>query len=200
MLRGMFKKIEEFRILKQANPEAKKIHKYTVSGFMLPFKWRIKHRYPGITVAVPNNEPIRVVADATELMSSFYVRYVNWTLNHEESPPREHSPVRNSPPVVASPRRRNMYKSETCSTESDTNASSSQPPEIERTYMSSDTSTKVVKKKKTSTKTLVKRIVGVVADLSFKVDRVLQKKDEPNTRFVKEVEDEMINEDEEDAY
>ncbi|CAH1414874.1 unnamed protein product [Lactuca virosa] len=94
-----------------------------------------------------------------------------------------------------------MYKSETCSTESATNASSSQPPEIERTYTSSDTSTKVVKKKKTITKALVKRLLGVVADLSSKVDRVLQKKDEPNTRFVEdEVEEEMINEDEEEAY
>ncbi|CAH1418006.1 unnamed protein product [Lactuca virosa] len=65
-----------------------------------------------------------------------------------------------------------MYKSETCSTESATNASSSQHPEIERTYTSSDTSTKVLKKKKTSTKALVKQ----------------------------EEEEEMINEDEEEAY
>ncbi|CAH1448597.1 unnamed protein product [Lactuca virosa] len=167
----------------------------------------------------PNNEPIRVMADATELMLPFYVRYVNWTLNHEESPPRQHSPVRNSPPVVASPPprqdspvrnsppvvasppRRKMYKSETYLTESATYASSSQHPEIERTYTSCDTSTKVVKKKKTSTKALVKRLLGVVADLSSKVDRVLQKKDEPNTRFVEEEEEEeMINEDEEEAY
>ena len=66
-----------------------------------------------------------------------------------------------------------MYKSKTCSTKSGTNASSSQPPKIERTYTSSDTSTKVVKKKKINTKALVKRLLGVVADLSSKVDRIL---------------------------
>ncbi|CAH1445498.1 unnamed protein product [Lactuca virosa] len=37
-MRGMFKKIEEFRVLKQSNPESKKVHKYTIVGFMLPFK------------------------------------------------------------------------------------------------------------------------------------------------------------------
>ncbi|CAH1428498.1 unnamed protein product [Lactuca virosa] len=92
-----------------------------------------------------------------------------------------------------------MYKSETSSTESVTNGSSSQHPEIERTYTSSDTSTKVVKKKKTSTKALLKRLLGVVADLSSKVDCVLQKKDELNTRFIEEEEEEMINEEEEEA-
>nr|KAJ0190480.1 hypothetical protein LSAT_V11C800428750 [Lactuca sativa] len=49
MMRGMFKKIVEFRQFKEANPESKKIHKYTVPGFMLPFK--------------PNNQPIQVVAN-----------------------------------------------------------------------------------------------------------------------------------------
>ncbi|CAH1454158.1 unnamed protein product [Lactuca virosa] len=133
-------------------------------------------------------------------MVLFYVRYVNWTLNHEEYPPRQHSPVRNSPPVVASPPRRKMYKSETSSTESATNASSSQQPEIERTYMSNDTSTRLVKKKKTSTKALVKRLLGVVSDLTSKVDRVLQKKkDEPDTGFGEE-DEEMINEEEEETY
>ncbi|CAI9280985.1 unnamed protein product [Lactuca saligna] len=75
-----------------------------------------------------------------------------------------------------------MYKSEieTCSTESATNASSSQHLEIETSYMSNDTS-RLVKKKKTTTKALVKRLLGVVGDLSSKVDRVLQKKDEPYT-------------------
>nr|KAJ0217307.1 hypothetical protein LSAT_V11C300133390 [Lactuca sativa] len=38
MMRGMFEKIEEFREFKQANPESKKGHKYTVPGFMLLFK------------------------------------------------------------------------------------------------------------------------------------------------------------------
>nr|KAJ0218836.1 hypothetical protein LSAT_V11C300114440 [Lactuca sativa] len=38
MMHEIFKKIEEFRLLKQANPEAKKLHKYIVPGFMLPFK------------------------------------------------------------------------------------------------------------------------------------------------------------------
>ncbi|CAI9304466.1 unnamed protein product [Lactuca saligna] len=109
----------EFRLLKQANPETKKVHKYTVPGFTLPFKiwiletfpdatnfyictpielprmrsWRSKtslswdncHRI--INVSVPNKESIRVVIDAAELMLPFYVRYVNWTLNDEESPP-----------------------------------------------------------------------------------------------------------------
>ena len=94
-----------------------------------------------------------------------------------------------------------MYKSkiETSSTESATNASSSQYPEIERTYISSDTSTRLVKKKKTSTKALVKRLLGVMADLTSKVDRVLQKKDESDTRFGGE-EEEMINEKEEETY
>ncbi|CAH1425429.1 unnamed protein product [Lactuca virosa] len=104
------------------------------------------------------------------------------TLQTPQSPPRQHSPVRNSPPPVSSPARRRMYKSEiqTSSTESATNASSSQHLETETSYMSHDTS-RLEKKKKTSTKALVKRLLGVVADLSSKVDRVLQKKDEPDT-------------------
>ncbi|CAI9294167.1 unnamed protein product [Lactuca saligna] len=186
MMRGMFKKIVEFRQFKEANPESKKIHKYTVPGFMLPFKIWILETFPEATkfyvristelprmrcwrsksvlswenccriinVSVPNNQPIQVVANETELMLPFYVRYVNWTLNHEESPPPQHSPVRNSPPAVQSPPRRSMYKSDTCSTESATNASSSQQPEIE---------TRVLKKKKSSTKALVKRLLGAVS-------------------------------------
>ncbi|CAH1425275.1 unnamed protein product [Lactuca virosa] len=104
-----------------------------------------------------------------------------------------------------------MYKSEiqTSSTESATNASSSQHLEKETSYMSNDTS-RLVKKKKTNTKALVKRLLGVEADLSSKVDRVLQKKDEPDTnvepdrgfREEEEVEEEeeMINEEEEEKY
>ncbi|CAI9290805.1 unnamed protein product [Lactuca saligna] len=89
-----------------------------------------------------------------------------------------------------------MYKSDTCSTESATNASSLQQPEIE---------TMVVKKKKSSTKALVKRLLGIVVELSSKVDRVLEEKDEPNKRFVKddeedEEEEEMINEEGEEEY
>ncbi|CAH1448363.1 unnamed protein product [Lactuca virosa] len=154
---------------------------------------------------VPNNEPINVEANPEELMLPFYVRYVNWTLNPVESPPRQHSPVRNSPPPVSSPARRRMYKSEiqTSSTESATNASSSQHLETETSYMSHDTS-RLEKKKKTSTKALVKRLLGVVADLSSKVDRVLQKKDEPDTNFEPDrrfrEEEEMINEEEEDTH
>ncbi|CAI9279643.1 unnamed protein product [Lactuca saligna] len=228
MMRGMFKKIVEFRQFKEANPESKKIHKYTVSGFMLPFKIWILETFPEATkfyvripielpkmrcwrskttlswenccriinVYVPNNQPIQVVANETELMLPFYVRYVNWTLNHEESPPLQHSSIRNSPPAVQLPPRRSMYKSNTCSTESATNASSSQQPEIETT---------VVKKKKSRTKALVKCLLGVVAELSSKVDRVLEEKDEPNKRFVKDEEEdeeevEMINEEGEEAY
>ncbi|CAI9272393.1 unnamed protein product [Lactuca saligna] len=94
-----------------------------------------------------------------------------------------------------------MYKLDTCSTESATNVSSSQHPEIERTYTSSDTSTRVVKKKKSSTKALVKRLLGVVAELSSKVDRVLHEKDEPKKRFVdQEEEEEIINEEDEEPY
>ncbi|CAH1428399.1 unnamed protein product [Lactuca virosa] len=96
-----------------------------------------------------------------------------------------------------------MYKSEieTSSNESATNASSSQHPEIETSYMSNVTS-RLVKKKKTSTKALVKRLLGVVADLTSKVDRVLQKKDEPDRGFreEEEEEEEMINEEEEEKY
>ncbi|CAH1416160.1 unnamed protein product [Lactuca virosa] len=64
--------------------------------------------------------------------------------------------------------------------------------------MSSDTSTRSVKKKKTSTKALVKRLVGFVADLTSKVDRVLQKKDESDTGFGEE--EDMVNEKEEETY
>ncbi|CAH1442855.1 unnamed protein product [Lactuca virosa] len=237
MMREMFKKIEEFREFKEANPELKKVHKYTVPGFMLPFKIWILETFPEATkfyirtptelprmrvwrsktplnwvqccrimnVSVPNNEPINVEANPEELMLPFYVRYVNWTLNPVESPPRQHSPVRNSPPPVSSPARRRMYKSEiqTSSTESATNASSSQHLETETSYMSHDTS-RLEKKKKTSTKALVKRLLGVVADLSSKVDRVLQKKDEPDTNFEPDrrfrEEEEMMNEEEEDTH
>ncbi|XP_052626215.1 uncharacterized protein LOC128133191 [Lactuca sativa] len=173
--------------------------------------------YRIIIVSLPNNQPISIEASPTELMLSFYVCYVNWTLNHEESSPRQHtmvrnspespqpqhSPVRNSPPIVASPPRRKKYKSETSSTESDTNASYSQHVDIERTYMSTNTSTRLVKKKKMSIKVLVKCLLGVVADLSSKVDRVLNKKYEPDTGFGDEEEEEeedMINEKEEETY
>ncbi|CAH1413220.1 unnamed protein product [Lactuca virosa] len=64
--------------------------------------------------------------------------------------------------------------------------------------MSSDTSTRSVKKKKMSTKALVKRLIGVVADLTSKVDRVLQKKDEQDTWFGEE--EDMVNEEEEETY
>ncbi|KAL7609965.1 hypothetical protein Lser_V15G10052 [Lactuca serriola] len=111
------------------------------------------------------------MANETEIMLPFYNRYINWTLNHEESPPRQHSP-----PIVTSPPRIKKYKSETSSKETAINASTSQQPEVERTYMSSDTSKRSVKKKKTSTKSLVKHLIGVVADLTSKVDRILQKK------------------------
>ncbi|CAH1434908.1 unnamed protein product [Lactuca virosa] len=132
-------------------------------------------------------------------MLPFYIRYINWTLNHEESPPRQHYPVPESPPIIASPPRRKKYNSETPSTESATNASSSQQPVVERTYMSSDTSTRSVKKKKkTSTKALVKRLLSVVADLTSKLDRVLQKKDEPDTGFGEE--EEIVNEEEEEPF
>nr|KAJ0195262.1 hypothetical protein LSAT_V11C700357410 [Lactuca sativa] len=154
-------------IFKQTNPEFKKVHKYTVASFMLLFK--------------PNNQPISIVANATYLMLSFYIRCINWSLTKEEPPTRQHSP-----PIVASPPRRKKYKPETSSTESAANASSSQHLEVERTYMSSDTSTRLVKKKKMGTKALVKRLLSVVADLSSKVDRILQKKDEPDTGFGEE--------------
>nr|KAJ0193139.1 hypothetical protein LSAT_V11C800398020 [Lactuca sativa] len=109
---GMFEKIENFIIFKLANPESKKIHKYIVAGFIIPFK--------------PNNQPIYVVANLTELMFPFYLCNVNWTLKHQESPPRQHSLVPHSPLVVVSPPRRKKYKLETSSTESSTNASFSQ--------------------------------------------------------------------------
>ncbi|CAH1450767.1 unnamed protein product [Lactuca virosa] len=126
-------------------------------------------------------------------MLSFYICYINWNLTHEESPPRQHSP-----PIVSSPPRRKKYNSETSSTEFATNASSSQQHEIERTYMSSDTSTRSGKKKKMRTKELMKRLLGIVADLTSNVDRVLQKKDEPDTGFGEE--EDMVNEEEEEIY
>ncbi|CAH1420897.1 unnamed protein product [Lactuca virosa] len=49
--------------------------------------------------------------------------------------------------------------------------------------MSSDTSTRSVEKKKTITKTLMKRLIGVVADLTHEVDHVLQKKGKPHIGF-----------------
>ncbi|CAI9298274.1 unnamed protein product [Lactuca saligna] len=134
-------------------------------------------------------------------MLSFYVHYVNWTLNPVESPPQQHIPVRNSPPHVSSLARRKMYSSEieTSSTESATNDSSSQ--HLETSDMSNDTS-RLVKKKKMSIKALVKRLLGIVADLSSKVDRVLQKKDESGTNVEPDrefrEEEEMINEEEEE--
>ncbi|CAH1423022.1 unnamed protein product [Lactuca virosa] len=64
--------------------------------------------------------------------------------------------------------------------------------------MSSDKSTRSVKKKKKSTKALVKRLIGVVADLTSKVDRLLQKKDKPDTGFSEE--EDMVNEEEEETY
>nr|KAJ0194378.1 hypothetical protein LSAT_V11C800389800 [Lactuca sativa] len=69
LMRGMFEKIENLRIFKHVNPESNKVHKYTVVGFMLLFK--------------PNNHLVVVVANDTELMETFCIRYVNWTLNHE---------------------------------------------------------------------------------------------------------------------
>ncbi|CAH1418543.1 unnamed protein product [Lactuca virosa] len=143
LMRGMFEKIEKFRLFKQANPESKK-----------------------------------------------------------RLPPRQQSLVPDSPPVVVSPPRRKKYKSETSSTESATNAFSSQQPVVERTYMSSDTSTRSVKKKKkkkkTSIKELVKRLLGIVVDLTSKVDRILQKQDEPDTWFGED--EEMVNEGEEEPF
>ncbi|CAI9294833.1 unnamed protein product [Lactuca saligna] len=44
-----------------------------------------------INVSLPNNQPISIVANPTELMLLFYVRYMNLTLNHEESPPQQHT-------------------------------------------------------------------------------------------------------------
>nr|KAJ0211691.1 hypothetical protein LSAT_V11C400207280 [Lactuca sativa] len=49
LMRGMFEKIEKFRLFKQANPESKKVHKYTVSGFTLPFKIWILETFPEAT-------------------------------------------------------------------------------------------------------------------------------------------------------
>nr|KAJ0190074.1 hypothetical protein LSAT_V11C800453180 [Lactuca sativa] len=156
-----------------------------------------------INVSVPNNQPINVVANPEELMLPFYVRYVNWTLNPVESSPRQHSLVPNSPPHVESLARRRMYKSEieTSTIESATNAYSSQ--HLETSYMSNDTS-RLTKKKKTSTKALVKRLIGVVAELTSKVDRELQKKDVPETNVELDggfqEEEEMVNEEEEEKY
>ncbi|CAI9271671.1 unnamed protein product [Lactuca saligna] len=96
-----------------------------------------------------------------------------------------------------------MYKSEieTSSTESATNTSSSQ--HLESSYMSNDTS-RLVRKKKTSIKALVKCLLGVVANLSSIVDRVLQKQDEPDTNVEPDrgfrEEEEMIKQEEEEKY
>ncbi|CAI9279084.1 unnamed protein product [Lactuca saligna] len=49
MMRGMFEKIEEFREFKQANPESKKGHKYTIPGFMLLLKIWILETFPEAT-------------------------------------------------------------------------------------------------------------------------------------------------------
>ncbi|CAH1420547.1 unnamed protein product [Lactuca virosa] len=73
--------------------------------------------------------PVVVVANKTEIMEPFYIRYVNLTLNHVESPPRKQSP----PPIVTSPPRRKKYKSETSSTETTTSASTSHQPQVKKT-------------------------------------------------------------------
>ncbi|CAH1435964.1 unnamed protein product [Lactuca virosa] len=62
--------------------------------------------------------------------------------------------------------------------------------------MSSDTSARSVKKMKTSTRSLMKHLIGVVCHLSSKVDLVLQKHDKPNTRFSGE---DLVNEEEEEG-
>ncbi|CAI9280986.1 unnamed protein product [Lactuca saligna] len=49
MMHGMFKKIEDLRVLKQANLESKKVHKYTIPDFMLPFKIWILETFPEAT-------------------------------------------------------------------------------------------------------------------------------------------------------
>ncbi|CAI9276817.1 unnamed protein product [Lactuca saligna] len=77
------------------------------------------------------------------------------------------------------------------------NSSTSQQPQVERSYMSRDTSTMSIKKNKTSTKTLMKHIICIVADLTSKVDHVLKKKDKPNTLFSGE---DMVNEEDEETY
>ncbi|CAI9287217.1 unnamed protein product [Lactuca saligna] len=111
MMRGMFKKIEDFRVLKQANPESKKI--WILETFPKAIKfyirmptelsrvraWRSKTSLSWVkwcrimNVSVSNNQHINVMATPEELMFSFYARYVNWTLNPVESPPRQHSRV-----------------------------------------------------------------------------------------------------------
>ncbi|CAI9279205.1 unnamed protein product [Lactuca saligna] len=50
----------------------------------------------------------------------------------------------------------------------------------------------------TSKKALVKRLIGVVADLNSKIERILQKKDEPDTAFGED--EDMVNEEEEETY
>ncbi|CAH1426462.1 unnamed protein product [Lactuca virosa] len=91
----------------------------------------------------PNNQSVIVVVNETEIMETFYICYVNWTLKHVESPAREHIP----PPIVASPPRRKKYKSETSSSKTATSASTSQTPHVERSHMSRHTSTSVLQKK-----------------------------------------------------
>ncbi|CAH1412957.1 unnamed protein product [Lactuca virosa] len=52
MMRGRFKKIEEFREWKEANPELKKVHKVkSVPNFMLPFKMQSTPKLKKITKA-----------------------------------------------------------------------------------------------------------------------------------------------------
>ncbi|CAH1414963.1 unnamed protein product [Lactuca virosa] len=98
-----------------------------------------------------------------------------------------------------------MYKSETTSTESATNASSSQHPEIERTYMASDTSTRLVKKKKTSTKALVKRLLGVVADsvhsdaIHTKIEENHQNKEKKAVLSPEKANEDIVNEESNDV-
>ncbi|CAH1448198.1 unnamed protein product [Lactuca virosa] len=82
---------------------------------------------------------------------------------------------------------------ETSSTKTASSVSSSNQP----IRMSSDTSTSSVKKKKTSTRSMMKHLIGVVSQLSSKVNLVLQKKDKPNKRFSGE---DMVNVEEEEPY
>ncbi|CAI9277210.1 unnamed protein product [Lactuca saligna] len=150
-----------------------------------------------INMFVPNNQPVVVVANEMEIMWPFYIHYVNWTLNQVESSPRQQIP----PPIVASSPRRNKYKSETSSIETTTSVYTSQQPQVERSHMSSDTSTRSVKKKKTSLKKLMKHLIGIVAELTSKIDSKPKLKKSPNQGKNKAVEcpektnKEIVNED-----
>nr|KAJ0219373.1 hypothetical protein LSAT_V11C300110190 [Lactuca sativa] len=88
--------------------------KYTVTGFQLPFKLKLQQFYIltfNFLILHENNIPRVFEPTPVEIHLSFFVRYINWTLDKVQSslqqqmPPKEQSPSpqQQSPPKHRSP-------------------------------------------------------------------------------------------------